>query len=95
MTDFSATVDAMGAIIATGGTLTSVTLVQAPQIPGYWFTLVDVDDSQENETILFNIQTGSTPIPTGTVFPLYNTPFQNLAVKSISPDAKWEITTNP
>jgi hypothetical protein len=92
-TDTSVTILDIGTTIATSGTLTSVTLAAAPRTPGHWFTLTDTA-ADGTEITLFNIQTGSTPVPTGTVFPLYDQVFNNLVLKSISPDSKFVTTTN-
>jgi hypothetical protein len=94
MTDTSVTIADLGTTIATSGTLTSVTLVSPPRASDdHYFTLTDTD-ATGTEVTLFNIQTGSQPFPTGTVFPLYDHPFSNLVLSSISPDSKFVISTN-
>jgi hypothetical protein len=90
--------DHIGTTIALNGTLTSVTLAEPPDhtgsSPGYWFSLIDrLNDGTEVQ--VFNVQTDTVAVPTGTVFPLYSRPFTNLVLRSISPGAKWVVTTNP
>ena len=99
MTDTSVTIADIGTVIATDGTLVSATLAEPPGSGDathaeYCFTLTDTDVDGIEVTV-FNMQTGSQPFATGTVFPLYDHPFDALVLKSISPDSKWVITTNP
>jgi hypothetical protein len=96
MTDTVVTFAQVGTTLASGGTVTSVKLTTPPkQPPGDWFTLIDQDANGNYIDEIFNIQTMSTPVPTGTVFPLYGHPFTNLVLKCISPDASYTITTLP
>jgi hypothetical protein len=97
MTDTSVTISDLGTVIATSGTLVSVTLAEPPTEPptlSDWFTLSDTN-ADGIETTVFNVQTASTPVPVGTSFPLYNHPINKLVLKSISAGAKWVVTTNP
>jgi hypothetical protein len=94
VTDTPVTIADLGTSIATNGTLTSVTLVSPPRASDdHYFTLTDTAPTG-TEVTLFNIQTGSQPFATGTVFRLYDHSFSNLVLSSISPDSKFVITTN-
>ena len=96
MTDTVVTIDQIGTTIASAGTVTSVTLTAPPKLDAsFWFILIDQDDNGNYLDDVFCINTGSTPVPTGTVFPLYGHSFTNLVLKSISPDSSYTITTLP
>ena len=95
MTDTVVDTAMVGQTIASAGTVTSITFTTPPHTPGYWFTLVDQDANGNELDEIFNIQTSSTPVPTGTVFPLYGHPFTNLVLKSISPEGQFTVTTLP
>ena len=88
------TISSVGTVIASNSTVTSVTLVAPPkQTASYYFTLVDQDANGNYLDDVFCMQTGNMPFATGTVFPLYNHPFTNLVLTSISPDATFSVTT--
>jgi hypothetical protein len=95
MTDTSVSIADVGTTLASNGTVTSITLTTPPQTPGYYFTLVDIDDNGNYIDDIFNMQTSSMPFPTGTVFPLYDHPFTNLVLQSISPEGVFLVSTNP
>jgi len=76
------------------GTVTNIQLLDPPSDPGYWFTLTDTNQDGVEVTI-FNMQTSSTPVPTGTIFPLHDQPFTNLILKSIGPGSRFIVNTSP
>jgi hypothetical protein len=96
MTDTTVTESVVGTTLASGGTVTSITLTAPPKLNASgWFMLVDHDANGNYIDDIFVMNTGSMPFPTGTVFPLYGHPFTNLVCTSISSDSTFIVTTNP
>ena len=96
MTDTTVGIAEVGTILASAGTLTSITLVAPPKLSASgWFILIDQDANGNYLDDVFCMNTGSMPFPTGTVFPLYGHPYTNLVCTSISSDSSFTVTTNP
>ena len=85
----------IGQTIASGGTLTSISLTKPPQEWGHYFSLIDQDANGNFIDELFTVATWATAMATGQVFPVYGHPYTNLVLKDIAPTAQFTVVTSP
>jgi len=90
-TAITITIDNVGTSIAQNGTLTSIQMTKPPLTPRIYMKLVDTVTGEE----IFCCEMSSSFFPTGVVFPMYNHPFQDLTLVSISPESEYVINIGP
>jgi len=83
------TKDNVDQVLASNGILTGIFFVSPPAMAD-WFTLVSIDDGIE--TVIYNIQTSSMPLPTNTyILSNASIPYGDLILRSISLGSEFNL----